>query len=86
MARKTINVCDIDESDSGVRTYEVKDMETGEKRKADLCSKHRELLDMIVAGTFPGAGERPSATRGRRGGNRVTSMADIEAQRGAQAV
>lgn len=88
MARKVINVCDIDGSDDRVETYEIKHPESGRKVKADLCRKHSDLLETLLspedANPTTATPSAPQAGRRRARVSRVTPMAEIEAQKAAQ--
>lgn len=85
MAKKTIIVCDICESDQEIKAWEVKDATTGDKKKAELCKRHGEILEVIVHGfeqaTPPST---PSRRRGRNAQAQVVSMEEIEAQKATQ--
>lgn len=77
MARKTIVVCDICESDSNVAAWEVKAAD-GNKVKVELCGTHGQPLARL----FRLDEEAPETTRprGRRGSNRVQTMEEIASQ------
>lgn len=44
MARKVINVCDVCGADSKLQEFEVKSLETGKKKRTELCTTHARPL------------------------------------------
>ena len=75
MARKTIIVCDVCESASGVRAWEIKD-DKGRKKKVELCLTHstplaRVFEDNNTSDRTPEAAPVTPAPRRRRGSTPV---------------
>jgi hypothetical protein len=82
MAKKTIIVCDVCESDSNVTTWEIKAVDSGEKKKVEVCGKHAELLALLLRGDVTGG----SVPRRRRGATSPMTLDEIEAQKRAGGV
>lgn len=83
MAKKTIIVCDVCESDSNVTAWEIKAVESGEKRKVEVCGKHAELLAVLLRGEVTAGqnGSAPAQRGRRRGATTPMTLEEIEAQK-----
>lgn len=82
--RKTIVVCDVCESGDRVSAWELRSVQTGRKRKVELCARHADPIATLLDPDTSIPPPRPSNGRRRRGADKVTSLAEVEAQVGAE--